>query len=202
MIKKYNIILLIFLSVNISYADNFSEEKKFLRNFTEEAINIISDQNTNVDQKELLISDHVLKAFDTNKISQAVLGSKTWSSITKVQKKRFLELFKRYVSARYTKNLVQYISPNTKIRIDNAENSGKSNQFIKITSTVYDEKTEGLSAEINWYIVNDVELKLFNAQIEGAHMVIIFREQIQSILSKNSDFELFLNNLENLNTNL
>ena len=202
MIIKYKIILLIFLSINISYADNFLEEKEFLKSFTEDAISIISNQNISEDQKELLISDHVLKAFDTKKISRAVLGSKTWSSITEVQKERFLELFKQYVSARYTKNLFQYVSPNTKLRIDNAENSGKSNQFIKITTTVFDEKNEGLSVGINWFIVNDVQLKLFNAQIEGAHMILILREQIQSILSKNSDFDLFLNNLENLNTNL
>ena len=41
MIIKYKIILLIFLSINISYADNFLEEKEFLKSFTEDAISII-----------------------------------------------------------------------------------------------------------------------------------------------------------------
>ena len=198
MVKKLSIAILIILFSSYSYANNFDEEILFLENFTEKAISIIASEDLSKEEKENLIARHVIKYSDMDKISQAVLGSKTWSTTTIDQKERFFKLFQEYVSKRYTKYLTQYVDKRTKINIEEATNFGKNNRYIKISSTVYNEDNQGITVKINWYLLNGEELKLFNVEFEGAHMIIIFREQIKSILSKNSDFELFLKKFESL----
>ena len=94
-IKKILILALFLSSINSFVLASFEAEEKFVSNFADNAISILSNESLNASQKNIQFTELVMSSIDMNLISKFVL-SKYWKLATDDQKKEYLAAFKQY----------------------------------------------------------------------------------------------------------
>ena len=194
---KLIISTLLFFSISLnSFAeDQYKEAENFIMQFSNEAINILSNDKLDVDDKSNLFTDLVMSSIDLNLISKFVL-SKAWKSATDDQKERYISAFKKYFVNSYSNKLNQYSGEKVQV-----VGSSKAGKYIIVDSKVVQEGTDSLQINISWRVLNkDNEFKIIDLNIEGISLVIAQREEFQSFLLNNdSNLDLLISKLEKIN---
>ena len=194
---KLIITTLLFFSIN-SYllAENkFKEAESFIDEFSNEAINILSNDSLNEDKKSNLFTSLVMDSIDLNLISKFVL-SKAWKNATNDEKERYINAFKEYFVNSYSNKLNQYSGE--KVKISGSSEAGK---YIIVESNVIKEDMDNLQINISWRIIKkDNQFKIIDLNIEGISLVIAQREEFQSFLLNNDfNLDLLISKLEKIN---
>lgn len=194
---KLIITTLLFLSIN-SYllAENqFKEAESFIDEFSNEAINILSNDSLDEDKKSNLFTSLVMNSIDLNLISKFVL-SKAWKNATNDEKERYMNAFKEYFVNSYSNKLNQYSGE--KVKISGSSEAGK---YIIVESNVIKEGMDNLQINISWRVIKkDNEFKIIDLNIEGISLVIAQREEFQSFLLNNDfNLNLLISKLEKIN---
>ena len=194
---KLIITTLLFFSIN-SYllAENkFKEAESFIDEFSNEAINILSNDSLNEDKKSNLFTSLVMDSIDLNLISKFVL-SKAWKNATNDEKERYINAFKEYFVNSYSNKLNQYSGE--KVKISGSSEAGK---YIIVESNVIKEDVDNLQINISWRIIKkDNQFKIIDLNIEGISLVIAQREEFQSFLLNNDfNLDLLISKLEKIN---
>ena len=194
---KLIITTLLFLSIN-SYllAENqFKEAESFIDEFSNEAINILSNDSLDEDKKSNLFTSLVMNSIDLNLISKFVL-SKAWKNATNDEKERYMNAFKEYFVNSYSNKLNQYSGE--KVKISGSSEAGK---YIIVESNVIKEGMDNLQINISWRVIKkDNEFKIIDLNIEGISLVIAQREEFQSFLLNNDfNLDLLISKLETIN---
>ncbi len=178
-IKIFSVITL-FIIINNVFASSFSDEKDFVSNFADAAIDILSDKEILEGEKNSKFTDLVMSAIDLNLISKFVL-SKTWKNATDDQKERYIQAFKDYFINSYANKLDQYSGE--QVEVVDAEEAGK---YVIVNSFIYREGTDTLKINLKWRLLNkDGKIKIIDLNIEGISLIIAQREEFQSFLANN-----------------
>ena len=188
--------LLFFIFIlNLFSEDQLKQAENFIMKFSNEAINILSNDKLDVDDKSNLFTDLVMSSIDLNLISKFVL-SKAWKSATDDEKERYISAFKKYFVNSYSNKLNQYSGE--KVQVIGSSEAGK---YIIVDSKVVQEGTDSLQINISWRVLNkDNEFKIIDLNIEGISLVIAQREEFQSFLLNNdSNLDLLISKLEKIN---
>ena len=194
---KLIITTLLFFSIN-SYllAENkFKEAESFIDEFSNEAINILSNDSLDENKKSNLFTSLVMNSIDLNLISKFVL-SKAWKNATNDEKERYINAFKEYFVNSYSNKLNQYSGE--KVKISGSSEAGK---YIIVESNVIKEDMDNLQINISWRIIKkDNQFKIIDLNIEGISLVIAQREEFQSFLLNNDfNLDLLISKLEKIN---
>ena len=194
---KLIITTLLFFSIN-SYllAENqFKEAESFIDEFSNEAINILSNDSLDENKKSNLFTSLVMNSIDLNLISKFVL-SKAWKNATNDEKERYINAFKEYFVNSYSNKLNQYSGE--KVKISGSSEVGK---YIIVESSVIKEGMDNLQINISWRVIKkDNEFKIIDLNIEGISLVIAQREEFQSFLLNNDfNLDLLISELEKIN---
>ena len=182
-IKNYSWILILLLSfATYAQSSEFAQEEKFVSNFADQAIEILSDEGISENDKTSRFTDVVMNAIDLNLISKFVL-SKTWKNSTDEQKERYLIAFKDYFINSYANKLDQYSGE--QVQIVGSEAAGK---YVIVESNIVREGTDTLKINLKWRLINgDGDIKIIDLNIEGISLVIAQREEFQSFLANNDN---------------
>ena len=179
-----NILILAFFvtSINSFALASFEAEEKFVSDFADNAISILSNENLNASQKNIQFTELVMSSIDMNLISKFVL-SKYWKLATDEQKKAYLAAFKQYFISSYANKLDQYSGEKVIIVSSNA-----AKKFVIVKSNIVREGTDTLKIELDWRLLSrDGQTKIIDLSIEGISLIIAQREEFQSFLANNDN---------------
>ena len=163
------------------FASEFETEKKFINDFADSAISILSNVNITENQKNNEFTDLVMSSIDLNLISKFVL-SKAWKNANDDQKERYIKAFKEYFVSSYANKMDQYSGE--KVEVIDAEEAGK---YVIVNSYIYREGTDTLKINLKWRLLSrDDSIKIIDLNIEGISLIIAQREEFKSFLSNNN----------------
>ena len=194
-IKKI-LILALFISLINSFAfASFEVEERFVSNFADKAISILSNESLNAGQKNIQFTELVMSSIDMNLISKFVL-SKYWKLATDDQKKEYLAAFKQYFISSYANKLDQYSGEKVVIVSSNA-----AKKFVIVKSNIVRDGTDTLKIELDWRLLTrDGQTKIIDLSIEGISLIIAQREEFQSFLANNDNsLDALINKLNSIN---
>ena len=194
-IKKI-LILALFISLINSFAlANFEAEEKFVSDFADNAISILSNDSLNANQKNIQFTELVMSSIDMNLISKFVL-SKYWKLATDDQKKEYLTAFKQYFISSYANKLDQYSGEKVVI-----ESSNAAKKFVIVKSNIVRDGTDTLKIQLDWRLLTrDNQTKIIDLSIEGISLIIAQREEFQSFLANNDNsLDALINKINSIN---
>ena len=194
-IKKILILALSFLLLNTFVFANFEAEEKFVFNFAENAISILSNENLDINQKNLQFTNLVMSSIDMNLISKFVL-SKYWKTATPVQRSAYINAFEEYFISSYANKLDQYSGEKIVI-----VSSDAAKKFVIVKSNIVRDGADTLKIELDWRLLTrDGQTKIIDLSIEGISLIVAQREEFQSYLSNNDgDLDALINRLISIN---
>ena len=194
-IKKILILALFLSSINSFVLASFEAEEKFVSNFADNAISILSNESLNASQKNIQFTELVMSSIDMNLISKFVL-SKYWKLATDDQKKAYLAAFKQYFISSYANKLDQYSGEKVVIVSSNA-----AKKFVIVKSNIVRDGTDTLKIELDWRLLTrDSQTKIIDLSIEGISLIIAQREEFQSFLANNdNNLDALINKLNSIN---
>ena len=194
-IKKILILALFISSINSFALANFEAEEKFVSNFADNAISILSNDSLDASQKNIQFTELVMSSIDMNLISKFVL-SKYWKLATDDQKKAYLAAFKQYFISSYANKLDQYSGEKVIIVSSNA-----AKKFVIVKSNIVRDGTDTLKIELDWRLLTrDGQTKIIDLSIEGISLIIAQREEFQSFLANNDNsLDALINKLNSIN---
>lgn len=194
-IKKILILALFISSINSFALANFEAEEKFVSNFADNAISILSNDSLDASQKNIQFTELVMSSIDMNLISKFVL-SKYWKLATDDQKKEYLAAFKQYFISSYANKLDQYSGEKVIIVSSNA-----AKKFVIVKSNIVRDGTDTLKIELDWRLLTrDGQTKIIDLSIEGISLIIAQREEFQSFLANNDNsLDALINKLNSIN---
>ena len=194
-IKKILILALFISSINSFAFASFEAEEKFVSNFADNAISILSNKSLNASQKNIQFTELVMSSIDMNLISKFVL-SKYWKLATDDQKKAYLAAFKQYFISSYANKLDQYSGEKVIIVSSNA-----AKKFVIVKSNIVRDGTDTLKIELDWRLLTrDGQTKIIDLSIEGISLIIAQREEFQSFLANNDNsLDALINKLNSIN---
>ena len=194
-IKKILIVALFISSINSFAFASFEAEEKFVSNFADNAISILSNESLNASQKNIQFTELVMSSIDMNLISKFVL-SKYWKLATDDQKKSYLAAFKQYFISSYANKLDQYSGEKVIIVSSNA-----AKKFVIVKSNIVRDGTDTLKIELDWRLLTrDGQTKIIDLSIEGISLIIAQREEFQSFLANNDNsLDALINKLNSIN---
>ena len=194
-IKKILIVALFISSINSFAFASFEAEEKFVSNFADNAISILSNESLNASQKNIQFTELVMSSIDMNLISKFVL-SKYWKLATDDQKKAYLAAFKQYFISSYANKLDQYSGEKVIIVSSNA-----AKKFVIVKSNIVRDGTDTLKIELDWRLLTrDGQTKIIDLSIEGISLIIAQREEFQSFLANNDNsLDALINKLNSIN---
>ena len=194
-IKKILILALFISSINSFALASFESEEKFVSNFADNAISILSNESINASQKNIEFTELVMSSIDMNLISKFVL-SKYWKLATDDQKKAYQVAFKQYFISSYANKLDQYSGEKVVIVSSNA-----AKKFVIVKSNIVRDGTDALKIELDWRLLTrDGRIKIIDLSIEGISLIIAQREEFQSFLANNDNsLDALINKLSSIN---
>ena len=194
-IKKILILALFISSINSLALASFEAEEKFVSNFADNAISILSNESLNASQKNIQFTELVMSSIDMNLISKFVL-SKYWKLATDDQKKAYLAAFKQYFISSYANKLDQYSGEKVIIVSSNA-----AKKFVIVKSNIVRDGTDTLKIELDWRLLTrDGQTKIIDLSIEGISLIIAQREEFQSFLANNdNNLDALISKLNSIN---
>ena len=194
-IKKILILALFISTINSFAFASFEAEEKFVSNFADKAISILSNESLNASQKNIQFTELVMSSIDMNLISKFVL-SKYWKLATDDQKKAYLAAFKQYFISSYANKLDQYSGEKVVIVSSNA-----AKKFVIVKSNIVRDGTDTLKIELDWRLLTrDGQTKIIDLSIEGISLIIAQREEFQSFLANNDNsLDALINKLNSIN---
>lgn len=195
-IKKILILALFISSINSFALANFEAEEKFVSNFADNAISILSNDSLDASQKNIQFTELVMSSIDMNLISKFVL-SKYWKLATDDQKKAYQVAFKQYFISSYANKLDQYSGEKVVIVSSNA-----AKKFVIVKSNIVRDGTDTLKIELDWRLLTrDSQTKIIDLSIEGISLIIAQREEFQSFLANNDNsLDALINKLNSINS--
>ena len=195
-IKKILILALFISSINSFALASFESEEKFVSNFADNAISILSNDSLNASQKNIQFTELVMSSIDMNLISKFVL-SKYWKLATDDQKKAYQVAFKQYFISSYANKLDQYSGEKVIIVSSNA-----AKKFVIVKSNIVRDGTDTLKIELDWRLLTrDSQTKIIDLSIEGISLIIAQREEFQSFLANNDNsLDALINKLNSINS--
>ena len=195
-IKKILILALFISSINSFALANFEAEEKFVSNFADNAISILSNDSLDASQKNIQFTELVMSSIDMNLISKFVL-SKYWKLATDDQKKAYQVAFRQYFISSYANKLDQYSGEKVIIVSSNA-----AKKFVIVKSNIVRDGTDTLKIELDWRLLTrDSQTKIIDLSIEGISLIIAQREEFQSFLANNDNsLDALINKLNSINS--
>ena len=175
-----SLFLIIILSFSTSFADNKQNDKAslFIENFTHQIFDIMTNENSSHAEIIAALSYEIKQNIDLGYICNFVIGRK-WKTANPEFKKKFYELYEKYLISLYAPQFKGYGGETYKIiKTEEIRENRFSSQIVFISK----DKTQ---INLNVYFIrNDKnEFKIVDVTGEGISIIASQREEFNSVIS-------------------
>ena len=185
MIKKILILFLLFsfLPVNSALSDSkILSPKDYVTYIAQETLDVLGNKNKSTDEKVENITNIFLSNLAVREISLFVLGPYR-RNLDSIQKTKYINLMKRFVSEIYSIRLASF--PSGDFSILNSTDNGRSGIIVKTSIQFLNDPNP---TKIDWRLIKkqDGDFKIFDIRVVGIWMAQEQRSTFTSFLSKNN----------------
>jgi len=185
MIKKILILFLLFsfLPVNSALSDSkILSPKDYVTYIAQETLDVLGNKNKSTDEKVENITNIFLSNLAVSEISLFVLGPYR-RNLDSVQKTKYINLIKRFISEIYSIRLASF--PSGDFSILSSTDNGRSGIIVKTSIQFLNDPNP---TKIDWRLIKkqDGNFKIFDVRVVGIWMAQEQRSTFTSFLSKNN----------------
>ena len=185
MIKKILILFLLFsfLPVNSALSDSkILSPKDYVTYIAQETLDVLGNKNKSTDEKVENITNIFLSNLAVREISLFVLGPYR-RNLDSVQKTKYINLIKRFISEIYSIRLASF--PSGDFSILSSTDNGRSGIIVKTSIQFLNDPNP---TKIDWRLIKkqDGNFKIFDIRVVGIWMAQEQRSTFTSFLSKNN----------------
>ena len=185
MIKKILTLFLLFsfLPVNSALSDSkILSPKDYVTYIAQETLDVLGNKNKSTDEKVENITNIFLSNLAVREISLFVLGPYR-RNLDSVQKTKYINLIKRFISEIYSIRLASF--PSGDFSILSSTDNGRSGVIVKTSIQFLNDPNP---TKIDWRLIKkqDGNFKIFDIRVVGIWMAQEQRSTFTSFLSKNN----------------
>ena len=185
MIKKILTLFLLFsfLPVNSALSDSkILSPEDYITYIAQETLDVLGNKNKSTDEKVENITNIFLSNLAVREISLFVLGPYR-RNLDSVQKTKYINLMKRFVSEIYSIRLASF--PSGDFSILSSTDNGRSGIIVKTSIQFLNDPNP---TKIDWRLIKkqDGNFKIFDIRVVGIWMAQEQRSTFTSFLSKNN----------------
>ena len=185
MIKKILILFLLFsfLPVNSALSDSkILSPEDYVTYIAQETLDVLGNKNKSTDEKVENITNIFLSNLAVREISLFVLGPYR-RNLDSVQKTKYINLIKRFISEIYSIRLTSF--PSGDFSILSSTDNGRSGIIVKTSIQFLNDPNP---TKIDWRLIKkqDGNFKIFDIRVVGIWMAQEQRSTFTSFLSKNN----------------
>ena len=174
----YFVIILSVLSFQTSYADRIVSSQQLVEDLYSDLV-VTSMKELSTDEQETKLKNLFEKYVDIPIIARAVLG-KSWRLANSDQRKRFINVFKTYVSHKYGRQFSEFKGTTFEI-VKSRDTLTKAGVLVSTVVVV----PGNPSMKVVWQVSDGSgSLKLIDLRVEGISMLSTERQEFRSKLKK------------------
>lgn len=166
-----------------------NDPQVLLRNRLGAVVKVLENNEMDLATKEIRINRLVQPLFDFELMSYLTLGKRRWSTMSSLQRKRFLELFVARLKASYRDKLSMYSGE--QLVYKPAIRSGTRIQIP--TELVTQEKSTSILYKM--HEKKNRGWRIYDVEVQGVSLITTYRVQFKEVLSQGS-IESLLQKLE------
>ena len=177
--KIITLILTLFMSVNIAYAQNKSATT-FVNNLVDEVINDVLATDLSKDEKAKKFEQIILTKVDTEAIARTVLAQ-YWRTATPKERDDFIDAFKEMAIKMTAERFGMYNGQTVNFHSERPA-QGKNQVFVE-TSISHESKP----IQVMWRVrQKDNQYTILDIIVEGVSMTLTYRNEYTSYLQNHS----------------
>ena len=185
MIKKILTLFLLFsfLPINSALSDSkILSPEDYITYISQETLDVLGNKNKSTDEKVENITNIFLSNLAVSEISLFVLGPYR-RNLDSVQKTKYINLIKRFISEIYSIRLASF--PSGDFSILSSTDNGRSGIIVKTSIQFLNDPNP---TKIDWRLIKkqDGNFKIFDIRVVGIWMAQEQRSTFTSFLSKNN----------------
>ena len=185
MIKKILTLFLLFsfLPINSALSDSkILSPEDYITYISQETLDVLGNKNKSTDEKVENITNIFLSNLAVSEISLFVLGPYR-RNLDSVQKTKYINLIKRFISEIYSIRLASF--PSGDFSILSSTDNGRSVIIVKTSIQFLNDPNP---TKIDWRLIKkqDGNFKIFDVRVVGIWMAQEQRSTFTSFLSKNN----------------
>jgi len=185
MIKKILTLFLLFsfLPINSALSDSkILSPEDYITYISQETLDVLGNKNKSTDEKVENITNIFLSNLAVREISLFVLGPYR-RNLDSVQKTKYINLIKRFISEIYSIRLASF--PSGDFSILSSTDNGRSGIIVKTSIQFLNDPNP---TKIDWRLIKkqDGNFKIFDIRVVGIWMAQEQRSTFTSFLSKNN----------------
>ena len=185
MIKKILTLFLLFsfLPINSALSDSkILSPEDYITYISQETLDVLGNKNKSTDEKVENITNIFLSNLAVSEISLFVLGPYR-RNLDSVQKTKYINLIKRFISEIYSIRLASF--PSGDFSILSSTDNGRSGIIVKTSIQFLNDPNP---TKIDWRLIKkqDGNFKIFDVRVIGIWMAQEQRSTFTSFLSKNN----------------
>ena len=198
MIKKILTLFLLFsfLPINSALSDSkILSPEDYITYISQETLDVLGNKNKSTDEKVENITNIFLSNLAVSEISLFVLGPYR-RNLDSVQKTKYINLIKRFISEIYSIRLASF--PSGDFSILSSTDNGRSGIIVKTSIQFLNDPNP---TKIDWRLIKkqDGNFKIFDVRVIGIWMAQEQRSTFTSFLSKNNgNIDKLMDRLEKL----
>lgn len=186
------IIFLLFLVCSIAFGIELKNIDETLKSDFKKALNIMSDNSIDKEQKPLKIFEIFDGYFDYSLMARLSL-SKLYKSLDKAKQDEFTNLFISNLKLSFSQKLGYYSDQEIEFVKGELTNKNRYNAYAVIKS-----KNEDYSLVLKFHPANGQDYLIYDIDILGVSIIQSYRSQF-SDLSQNADFSEIIKRLQSVN---
>lgn len=160
-------------------ASSAEEAAQFVRDFSGEAIAMLSDPDVTPMQRDRAFRRLLNDGFELDIIGKFVLG-RHWRRASEAERAEFQQVFKDYLVAGYARQLGAY--SDEEIRVGQAQPQGDRGALV--TSKII--RAEGEDIRVDWRLrQTDESWRIIDVIVEGVSMATTYRSEFSSVIGSN-----------------
>ena len=186
------VFIILVLTSTSSFSYN-SDPKIFINELVNDAINILSDKNISITDKNKKIEAIALENVDVDALGMYTLGNLR-KTLDEGTLRKYKGLFEKYLLKSLTSRLTDYSKQNFEV----LEAEQKSESYTIVISKISD-SASGPEVNINWrvYTKDPAKPLIRDLIVEGLSLAKTQKEEFRSILNSNkNDINILLTKLE------
>lgn len=186
------IIFLLFLVCSIAFGIELKNIDETLKSDFKKALNIMSDNSIDKEQRPLKIIEIFDGYFDYSLMARLSL-SKLYKSLDKAKQDEFTNLFISNLKLSFSQKLGYYSDQEIEFVKGELTNKNRYNAYAVIKS-----KNEDYSLVLKFHPANGQDYLIYDIDILGVSIIQSYRSQF-SDLSQNADFSEIIKRLQSVN---
>lgn len=193
MIRNFAALFIILAYIVPAHAASEGQARAYIDTVGSKVLGILNTNGMPEDEKQQKLRQMFSENVDMDWMGRFVLG-RFWQQATPEQRQKYMEAYKKYLLARYTKNFSEYSG--SKYKINDVRNDGEGHFIVAMDISTPVEQQQDIQAGYRLREGAGGQFRIADIIIEGVSLITTQRSEFASILQQRN-MDALIGELEN-----